>query len=151
MLLPVVLICGCTTTSTREYRAREEERIREVVLLERLALRDTNRVVFVSFEDSARNFIDPSDAVIARIRAAGIPARKASEAGRDGQTYVVDKASGEVGVIYYAGALRWLSDSKVEVIEGSTCASLCGGFTEFIMTKKDGKWIRTRTKRMVAI
>jgi hypothetical protein len=95
--------------------------------------------------------MDPSDAVIARFRAAGIPARKASESTRDDHTNVIDKASRKQGIIYYAGVLRWFSNSKVEVVEGVTCASLGGGFDEFIMRKKGGKWIVTKTKRMVTI
>jgi len=150
-LLAVLVLCGCTTVSTRQYRADEEQKIREVVLLEDLALRDTNREVFVAFQDSDASRIDPSEAVISRIRAAGIPARKASESTRDQHTIVIDKASGNPGVIYYAGVLRWVNDAKVEVIAGSTCASLSGGFTELVMEKREGKWIRTKTKRMVTI
>lgn len=149
--LAAVLLSGCATTSTRQYRAREEEIIREAVLLERLLSRDTNRLVFVYFKDSALNPIEPSDAVIARIRTAGIPARKASESTTDDHTVVIDKATGKQGVLYYAGVLKWSGNSEVEVIEGSTYASLWGGFTEFIMRKKDGKWVKTRTKRIVTI
>src|ERR1041385_4251530 len=104
-LLTAVFLSGCATRATQQYRAGEEEKIREAVLLDYLALRDTNRVVFVSFSNSAGNHADPSDAVIARIRAAGIPARKASEATRNNHTIVIDKTSGEPGVIYYAGVL----------------------------------------------
>ena len=146
-----LVACGCTTASTRQYRADEAQKIRESVLLEHLALRDTNRVVFVSFQDSDGSRIDPSDAVISRIRAVGIPARKASESTTDEHTVVVDRASGKPGVIYYAGVVGWLSSTKVEVIAGSTCASLGGGFTVFVMKKEDGRWTRTKTKRMVTI
>jgi hypothetical protein len=150
-LFAALVACGCTTTSSRQYRADEEQKVREAVLLEHLALRDTNRVVFVSFQDSDGSRVDPSDAVISRFRAAGIPARKASESTTDDHTSVIDKASGKPGVIYYAGVVRWLNNSKVEVIAGSACASLGGGFTEFIMKKGDGGWIRTKIKRMVTI
>jgi hypothetical protein len=125
--------------------------IREAVLLDHLTLRDTNRLVFISFQHSDGSRIDPSDTAISRIRAAGIPARKASESTTGEHTIVIDKASGKPGVIYYAGVVRWLSNSKVEVITGSTCASLGGGFTVFIMKKEDGRWMRTKTKRMVTI
>lgn len=150
-LLAVLVFCGCTTVSTQQYRADEEQKIREAVLLEQSALRDTNLALYVAFQDSHGSRIDPSDAAISRIRAAGIPARKASESTRDQHTVVIDKASGKPGVIYYAGVLRWLNDSKVEVIAGSTCASLGGEFTEFVMEKRGGKWTRTKTKRMVTI
>ena len=148
-LLAVVLVSGCATTSRPQCRVLEEEKIREMVLMESLALRDTNRLVFVSFQDSAGNAFDPLDVVMARIHEAGIPARKASEATKDSHTRVIDKGSGEPGVIYYAGVLKWVSNSKVEVVEGCTCASLGGGLTEYTMKKKDGKWMRTKTKRMV--
>jgi hypothetical protein len=85
------------------------------------------------------------------IHAAGIPARKASESATDEHTIVIDRVSGKPGVIYYAGVIRWFSNSKVEVIAGSTCASLGGGFSVFIMKKENGRWIRTKTKRMVTI
>lgn len=139
------------TTATRQYRADEEQKIREAVLLEYLTLRDTNRVVFVAFQNPDGSRLDPSDAAISRMHAAGIPARKVSESTTDEHTIVIDKATGKPGVIYYAGVVRWLSNSKVEVITGSTCASLGGGFTVFIMKKKDGRWMRTKTKRMVTI
>jgi hypothetical protein len=150
-LIVALIVCGCTTTATRQYRADEEQKIREAVLLEHLALRDTNRVVFVAFQNPNGSRLDPSDAAISRIRAAGIPARNASESTTDEHTIVVDRASGKPGVIYYAGVVRWFSNSKVEVVTGSTCASLGGGFSTFIMKKEDGRWIRTKTKRMVTI
>jgi hypothetical protein len=37
------------------------------------------------------------------------------------------------------------------VFTGSTCSSLGGGFSVSIMKEEDGRWIRTRTKRMVTI
>jgi hypothetical protein len=151
MLVPLVLACGCVTSASRAYRANEEPKIREEVLLEHLALRDTNRVVFLAFFDSVNKQIDPSDKFLQRVHALGIPARKASQAARDDQTRVVDRTTGELGVIYYAGVHRWLSNSSVEVTQGVTCASLGGGFSEFIMKKKDGKWTRTKTKRVVTI
>jgi hypothetical protein len=70
-LLSLLLVCGCTTTATRQYRAAEEPRIVEAALLQQLALRDTNRVVFVSFSDSQYRSIDPPDIVLERLHAAG--------------------------------------------------------------------------------
>jgi hypothetical protein len=150
-LLVLFTASGCMTLSPRQYRIEEEARIREGVLLEDLGLRDTNQVVFVSFFNSDGSHIDPSDAVISRMHAAHIPARKASESTTDEHGFVVDKVTGKRGVIHYAGVVRWLRNSKVEVISGITCARLGGGFSEFIMKKEDGKWIRTRTKRTITI
>ena len=86
-----------------------------------------------------------------RASVAGTLARKASESTTDEHTIVIDKASGKPGVIYYAGVVRWFSNSKIEAVTGSTCASLGGGFTVFIMKKESGTWIRTKTMRIVTI
>jgi hypothetical protein len=150
-LIFALVASGCATTATRQYRADEEQKILEAVLLEHLACRDTNRIVFVAFQNADGRRLDPSDAVISRIRATGIPARKQSESTTNEHTIVIDKASSKPGVIYYAGVVRWLSNSKVEVITGSTCASLGGGFRVFVMQKEDGRWMRTKTRRIVTI
>jgi hypothetical protein len=149
--LALLVLCGCTTVSTRQYRADEEQTILEAVLLDNLASWDKNRVVFVATQTPDGTCIDLPDAVISRIRAAGVPARNASESTTDEHTAVIDKASGNPGIIYYAGVLKWSGKSKVEVVAGTTCASLGGGFTKFIMKKRDGKWIRTKIKIMVTI
>ena len=47
--------------------------------------------------------------------------------------------------------LSRFNDSKVDVIEGVTSASLGGGFDEFIMKKRDGKWSATKTISMKTI
>lgn len=150
-LLTVVVVCGCATSSKQRYHVEEEQRIREAVLLEHLTSRATNRVVFVSFLESTGKFIDPSDDFIVRIRSTGIPARKASESATDNQTRVIDKTRGDLGVIYYAGVRRWYGNSKVEVITGSICASLGGGCWEFFMERQNGKWVRTKTKKMMTM
>lgn len=139
-LFAAILTCGCMTTSTRQYRAAEELKVREAVLLEYLAFRATNRVVFVSFLNPDRHHVDASDEAISRLRAAGIPARKASESTWDDQSNVIDQATRGPGIVYYAGVLKWLGNSKIEVITGTMCGSLCGGFTEFVMKRENGKW-----------
>ena len=149
--LPMVLFLGCTTVATRQYRADEEQKILQNVLLAEMEVRDTNRVVFVAIRQADGSHIDPPDAVISTIRAAGIPARKASQSTRDEHTAVIDRGGGQPGIIYYAGVLRWLSNSKVNVVSGSDVAFLGGGFTEFTMEKRQGNWIRTKTKRRVLI
>lgn len=149
LFLAALLLCGCTTVSTRQYRAAQEQKILEAVLLQQLAHPDTNRLVFIAVQDPAGNCIDPPDALISSLRAVGIPARNLSESTRDELTTVIDKATGKPGAIYYAGVLRWRSNSKVEVIMGTISASFGGGFTEFVMEKREGRWVRTKTKRMV--
>lgn len=123
--------------------------VRQAALLDTLSYWDTNRVVFVAFRVSRGHLVDPSDKVIARIRAKGIPARKASEASRDEHETVIDKTNGQPGVIYYAGVQKWISDSKVEVIESADYSSLGGWLNEIIMQKRSGKWVPTEMIKMV--
>ncbi|HWX20569.1 MAG TPA: hypothetical protein VN578_11780 [Candidatus Binatia bacterium] len=148
-LLPLVLACGCTTTITREYRAGEEGRICEAALGKELASRDTNRLVYVAFRDSEYRKFDPPDAFLERLRASGIPARKASESSRDATSRVVDKVTGEPGAIYSASVLRWLNNSKVEAMRGYEAGNLAGGATCCMMKNKGGKWRETKITRVV--
>ena len=73
------------------------------------------------------------------------------EAGYDEHRNRIDKASGKPAKLYYSGVVRWLNNSKITVIHGVDCGSLCGGFAEFTMEKKNGKWTRTKTNRMITI
>ena len=150
ILITAICICGCISTATRQNCASEEEKICQTVLLDNLSRRDTNRLAFIAFRDQSGNYIDPSDAVVARIQAGGVPVRRVSEAGKDNQGSVTDKKTDQAGMIYYVGILRWLGNSKVEVIEGSYCGGLCGGFTESTMKEKDGEWVRVKIRRMGA-
>ncbi len=147
-VLSMLLVCGCTTTATRDYRAAEEPKILEAALLQQLTSRDTNRVVFVSFSDSQRRF-DPPDSFIERLSAAGVPARKASQSTTDDHTLVVDRTTREPGAIYSAALVRWVNNLKVEVSRGVHIASLAGGATTSVMEKKDGEWRETKIKRML--
>jgi len=88
---------------------------------------------------------------MARIKAAGISAQKLSESAFDEQQNRIDKATGKLGILYYSGVLKWFNNSKVKVVHGVDCGSLCGGFTEFTMEKRNGKWTRTKTNRNITI
>jgi hypothetical protein len=140
--LLLFLICGCSTTSTTlQYRAAEEEKIAEMLLLDSLASENRSEPILVTFRGPNWSFIDPSNAAMARIRGAGFDVRKASEAGSDQSQRR----------IHYAGVVRWLNNSKVEAVRGIDCGSLCGGFIEFLIEKKGGKWTQTKTKRSITI
>jgi hypothetical protein len=149
LLLALAVAGGCTTAATRQYRAAEEGKVSEAALLYELTLRDTNRLVFVSLFDSQNRVFDPPDNFVERLQAAGIPARKASQSSRDVHTRVVDKFTGEPGIIYSAGVLRWINNTKVVVRRGCDVANLAGGATDCVMEMKDGKWQETKTERSV--
>lgn len=148
-LLSVLLLCGCVTTATRNYRAAEEPRVLEAAMLEQLRWYDTNRMVFVSFSDSQRREYDPPDSYLERLNMTGIPARKASQSTRDENASIVDRITREPGAVYSAGVIRWLSNSKVEVRRGHHIASLAGSGTVCVMEKKGGEWEETRVTGML--
>jgi hypothetical protein len=122
-----------------------------MLLLDSLASENRSEPVFVRFRGPDWSFVDPSDAAIARIRAAGFDVRKASEVGYDQSHNPIDRITGNKVRIHYAGVVKWLNDSKVEAVRGIDCGSLCGGFTEFLMEKKGSKWTQTKTKRSITI
>jgi len=149
ILISLLFVGGCATRHTLEFRSSEEINIRETALLHELAFRDTNRVVFVSFSDSQGHPFDPLSDFLQRLHAAGIPAREGSQSSMDSRGGVADKVTGESGVVYSAGIIRWISDSRVEVRRACHAGNLAGGATHFIMKKKGDKWQETKTTRQV--
>lgn len=149
-LLVVLLMSGCATHLSRQDRIAEEQRICETVLLRDLEQRDTNRVMFVAILRTDGSRIDPTDELMARLREAGIVVHKASESTMDERHIIVEKVTGKLGIVYYAGVSRWRSNSKVQVISGHEVGFLGGVCIEFIMQKEDGFWVRKNTiSRMV--
>jgi hypothetical protein len=136
----LLLTGSCVPRHTLESRALEEPKICEALLLEELALRDTNRIVFVAFTDFEGKEFDPPAAVVDRLRSAGIPARNASESVMNSIGGVADNRTGEAGVVYSAGLVRWISDYRVEARRACRAGNLAGGASYCIMRKSNGAW-----------
>lgn len=92
---------------------------------------------------------DPSDEFISRFDGNQPPVKKLSECDLSNNYedeeqfcfHVVDKESGEDGVIFQITTINWISSSKVEVEGGyhSTCAAASGNLYTVVL--EDDSWV----------
>ncbi|MGC3992134.1 MAG: hypothetical protein QM796_21060 [Chthoniobacteraceae bacterium] len=87
---------------------------------------------------------DPDDAFLARFAKHIPPVKKESASSRGEGSVVLDKATGQHGLSFYLGGIRWVSDSKVEVDGGYYEANLSasGNVYEVVHTAK--RWVVTK-------
>ena len=96
------------------------------------------RVFFVSLNNR-----DPSDTFVKRLRDIHRIVRKvsASEISKTPRTPVVDRVSGQRGIIFAADEIRWLSDDSVQVKGGYYCDGLCAAGIVFEVSREGDKWV----------
>lgn len=51
--------------------------------------------------------------------------------------------------VRWVNIMRWISDTEVELAEGLSCGPLCGGSTQAVYEKRDGKWTLKESKGAV--
>jgi sugar (pentulose or hexulose) kinase len=73
------------------------------------------------------------------------PVRKVS-ACEDRQTNVVEKTTGQRGIIFTVSHLRWISSSEVEALGHVYEAGLAAQWATYTLTNSSGKWKVTKTK-----
>lgn len=86
---------------------------------------------------------DPSDEFLKRLQDIPRTIKKvsASEISKFHRFAVVDKATGQRGIIFSAGKVQWLDPDSVQVEGGYHCDGLCGAGLTFKLHRKNGKWV----------
>ena len=87
---------------------------------------------------------DPSDEFMKRFAGQKPRVAKASESRSSMEDGVRDKKTGEKGLSFLVGELRWKSDTEVEVDGGYYEAGLSASGNTYFLRKKRGKWIAER-------
>ena len=98
-------------------RTAQEDEIREVVFRHQFDHNDSYqqkraKVYFLSVSGKGA---DPSDLLLKTFADYRPPVRKVSACTVDSRGRVVDKQTGELGVIFKIANIRWVSDAEVEV------------------------------------
>lgn len=107
--------------------------------IEKAVAKEMNfKVFFVSI-----NGKDPTEAFVDRLRNLPRIIKKLSCSGVDEQRDVVDKATGERGIIFRADKIRWRNRESVELDGGYVCGGLCGIEATFKLRRSQGKWTIT--------
>ena len=103
---------------------------------EKAVAREMNfKVFFVSI-----NGKDPTNAFINRLRDLPRVIKKVSSSRADKEFDVVDKATGQRGIIFRANQIRWLNKESVELDGGYVCGGRCGIWATYKLNRNNGKW-----------
>jgi hypothetical protein len=89
---------------------------------------------------------DPSDAFMARFRNHKPPVKKRSDA--TGKFEVIDKKTGDRGLIFSAGTIKQLDNDKVIVDGGYYEAGLSSSGNAYTVERKDNKWVVTKDQML---
>jgi hypothetical protein len=92
------------------------------------------------------NGVDPSEAFMESFAKHVPPVRKASQARIDPQGLVLDKETDAQGLLFFAGPINRISDTKVEVPGGYHEGRLSGSYNIYTVEKLDGKWTVTKNQ-----
>lgn len=134
--------------TTKSVKNIEEDNIRETVLRYQLSpyvsVQQKNaRVFFLSLSepvDRRDKEIDPSDEFVQRFDGLILQVKKVSQA-TVSSNGVKDKETGSQGIIFRAGAIKWISNTEVEVQGGYYEYGRSGSGNTFHLKKDTGKWV----------
>lgn len=127
---------GWTTNADAGEREATDKTDKEI------AARLNFHVFFISINEK-----DPSDSFMERFKDFHRTVKKASFSKVEGwRNTVVDKSTGEAGIIFNADKVLWRGPDSVEVEGGYFCDGLCASGETFKLRRKHGKWIVTGTK-----
>jgi hypothetical protein len=87
---------------------------------------------------------DPSDQFMKRFVQHKPSVRKVSQCAADTRKGVLDKQTGEKGLIFRIAAIEWKSDTEVAVSGGYYEAGLSASGNTYTVKKVDGKWTVTK-------
>lgn len=88
--------------------------------------------------------IDPSAAFVARlgdVRPTVKPISACDAGAGDG---VLDKATGQLGLIFHAGAIRWIDADHAELDGGYYEAGLSASGNTYYLQRQNGAWLVTK-------
>ena len=93
-----------------------------------------------------KNGVDPSEAFMESFAKHAPPVRKASQSRIDPQGPVLDKETDAKGLLFVAGPIKRISDTKVEVPGGYHEGRLSASSNLYTVEKIDGKWTVTKNQ-----
>jgi hypothetical protein len=139
------LVCGAADMP----RQIQTDDIREVVFRHQLDswdsyMQKTKRVYFLSVGEQDE---DPSDDFIKRFANHKPPVRKASASKKGPHLEVMDKNTGEAGLILRVSSIMRISDIEVEVQGGYDQSGRSASGNIYTVKKINGKWSVTQDKR----
>lgn len=87
---------------------------------------------------------DPDDNFLKRFADAKPKVKKVSECSASAERGVVDRRTGEIGLIFRTGPIRWVSDTEAEISGGYYEAGLSASGNTYHLKKVGGRWKVTK-------
>lgn len=145
--LLVLGIQGKAPRSKLELTAAEQDDIREAVFRYQFehnasGQQQNAKVYFLTFGKDK----EPGDAFIARFKDHKPPVKKRSQS--KGQGEVIDKETGERGLIFSAVTIKVIDANKVQVDGGYYEAELSSSGNIYTVERKERKWIVTKDQML---
>ena len=151
-VLMLLLFFPSIPNSERQHDREAEDDIREAVLRhmfehEARQQKAYTKILFISVEKK-----DPDDKFIARFKGQTPPVKKVSESVIKGDMgSVVDKKTGQQGIIYRAGKVRWINENEAEVDGSYRVANLFAGGCSYRVVRDEDKWMVKECKGNIAL
>ncbi len=139
LLLFTFTALGMASDRTRQI---QEDEIRETVFRYQFdhnasGQQKRAKAYFLSICDKDR---DPSDEFMKRFAGYKPPVRKASACRTNATNGVVDKRTGEQGLLFRVTGIKWISDTEVQVGGGYYEAGLSASGNTYTVKKANRKW-----------
>ncbi len=152
-ILFLVQALTLTALAAEKQREAEVDKVREVafksLIYNAAASQHGYKVYFLSlgstWTNNARFDIDPSDEFMSRFRGRTPSVKKASQA-KIGDLAVIDKTTGQRGVVFTLSDLKWISDQAVEVTCNVYMAGLSSYTSKYTLSRKKNQWKVTDRK-----
>ncbi|HET6453197.1 MAG TPA: hypothetical protein VFI02_02225 [Armatimonadota bacterium] len=130
----IAVLVGCSRSTVD--RTKEEDRIREAVFEYLMGKYDAS-VFFLSIGEVAG---DPNSEIMSHFEGHNPPVKPASQ-GIVGGGESVNDSEGNTGVIIKAAAIKWISDTEVEVKGGYFAGTKNTSGNTYHLVLKDGEWV----------
>ena len=147
VLLFAMAADGCSADGNRaaQFDDIREATFRYLFVKNASGLQQNAKVYFLSLLDPVKKqHEDPADGFMARFAGHHPRVAKASAANSAGITGVQDKQTGEHGLIFHLGDIRWISDTAVEVDGSYYEASESAAGSTYYLKKQEGRWVVQR-------
>lgn len=144
-----MMICGLilslifAQTIRPDAKADAEDEIREAVFRyqfdqDATQQKPITKIYFIAIENK-----DPDEPFLKRFAGSTPIVKKASQSGysKNGVDSVIDKTTGEAGVIFGVGKINWINENEVEVKASYHVANLFAGGCNYRVARQDTAWV----------
>jgi hypothetical protein len=143
--LPILLIVlfgpACAPDHTAELDDVREATFRYQFRTNASGLQQRARVFFLALRDTkSRQRFDPTEDFLRRFKDHHPRVGPVSAARSSSTDGVIDKTTGERGLIFIVGEIHWLAADRVDVKGGYFEAGESSSGNTYHLRKKDGKW-----------